>query len=548
VESFVPRASLTLIVAFVGTPFPAAVVAQDDASRDPLAAVSVLMNEFCLDCHNAAEPTAGLNLERFDTSVARRDTAWETATWEQIVKRLRARQMPPADAERPSEEQYRETLAALETALDRAAERHPRPGRTDSVRRLTRTEYQNAIRDLLGVEVDVEDLLPADQPSHGFDNVTVGDLSPVLMSRYLTAAERIARLAVGGLPRSPGGVTVRLPADRTQEEHVAGLPLGTRGGTLFEYQFPADGVYEIQLRLMRDRDENLEGLTEPHHIDVLLDRGLVHRFTVAPPRSGKGYERDDTLVDANLKRRFTATAGPHSVGVTFPQKTASLQEIKRQPFDAAFNKHRHPRRSPALFQVSLVGPFDPKGPGDTPSRRRVLTCRPSNANDAAEARTCAESTLRRRVRLAYRRPVTDDDLAVPLRFFEQRCADDGFEAGIESALAAVLVNPHFLLRAERDPDGAAPGTVYAISDVELASRLSFFLWSSLPDDALLTLAEAGQLHDPDVLRGQVRRMLDDPRSRSLVTGFAAQWLSLGNLDEFRPDMRLFPDFDDNLRR
>ena len=509
-----------------------------------LAAVTRMVDRYCVDCHDGTEPAAGLNLREFDTSVALGTEQWDTETWEKIVKRISARQMPPADVERPSEAEYTNMLAAMESALDRYAEKHPQPGRTDSVRRLNRTEYRNAIRDLLAVDVDVDSLLPADQLSHGFDNVTVGELSPLLLGRYITAAEKISRLAVGGLEKSPGGVTVRLPADRTQDVHVDGLPLGTRGGTLLEHHFPADGQYEIQLRLMRDRDENIEGLTESHDIDVLLDRGLVHRFTVAPPKGKAGYQKDDTLVDAHLKKRFRVTAGPHQIGVTFPSRSASLLEINRQPFEASFNRHRHPRRAPALFEVSIVGPFDPEGPGDTPSRRKIFS---HDAAEEEDATTRAENILRSLVRLAYRRPATDDDLAIPMRFFKQRFAADGFEAGVETALSAVLVNPHFLLRAEKSPAEHAAGTAYRISDVELASRLSFFLWSSIPDEQLLTLAEAGQLRDADVLSSQVQRMLKDQRSQSLVSNFAAQWLFLRNLDSFQPDRRLFPNFDDNLR-
>lgn len=524
-------------------------VFDDCCAQDvPIKAVANLMDRYCVDCHDGAEPAAGLSLSKFDTSIAASSKSWDTATWEKIVKRLAARQMPPASSERPTEIEYRNVLAAMESVLDRHAEKNPWPGRTESVRRLNRTEYRNTVRDLLAVEVDVDSMLPADQLSHGFDNVTVGELSPLLLGRYITAAEKISRLAVGGLEKSPGGVTVRLPADRTQDTHVEGLPLGTRGGTLFEHHFPADGEYEVQLRLMRDRDENIEGLTGTHEIDVLLNRGLVHRFTVKKPNGKAGYNKDDTLVDAHLKKRFRATAGPHKVGVTFPSTFSSLLEINRQPFEASFNRHRHPRRAPALFEVSIVGPFDPKGPGDTPSRRKIFA-----GTGNAEARREADPTeratqiLRPLIRLAYRRPVTNKDLAVPLRFFKQRFKADGFEAGIETALSAVLVNPHFLLRAEKDPEGLKAGSAYRLSSIELASRLSFFLWSSIPDEELLALAERGQLTDPTALKSQVQRMLQDQRSQSLVNNFAAQWLYLRNLDSFQPDRRLFPNFDDNLR-
>jgi hypothetical protein len=527
----------------------AALVFNDCQAQDiPLDAVAKLMDRYCVDCHDGAESAAELNLTNFDTSIAVSSKSWDTSTWEKIVKRLSARQMPPADAERPSEAEYRAVLVAMKSALDRTAEQFPQPGRTDSVRRLNRTEYHNAVRDLLAVDVDVDSLLPADQLSHGFDNVTVGELSPLLLGRYITAAEKISRQAVGGLGKSPGGITVRLPADRTQDAHVESLPLGTRGGTLFKQHFPANGQYEVQLRLMRDRDENIEGLTGTHEIDVLLDRGLVHRFTVVKPNGKVGYDKDDTLVDAHLKKRFQATAGPHKVGVTFPSKFSSLLEINRQPFEASFNKHRHPRRAPALFEVSIVGPFDPEGSGDTPSRRKIFAAA-GNVEARRELNPTERATqiLRPLVRLAYRRPVTDKDLIVPLRFFKQRFEADGFETGIETALSAVLVNPHFLLRAEKDPEGLQARSAYQLSDIELASRLSFFLWSSIPDEELLTAAERGQLSDPAVLNSQVQRMLRDERSQSLVSNFAAQWLYLRNLDSFQPDRRLFPNFDDNLR-
>jgi len=543
------RHLLIAVIFLAGTSVSMVSQADDASTRQggdegSLASVAKLIDRYCVDCHDGAEPAAGLRLTSFDTSAALGTKPQDTEVWEKIVKRLAARQMPPVDADRPSGSEYKAVLIAMESVLDRAAEMHPRPGRTDSVRRLNRTEYRNAIRDLLAVNVDVDSMLPADQLSHGFDNVTVGELSPLLLGRYITAAEKISRLAVGGLEKSPGGVTVRLPADRTQDVHVEGLPLGTRGGVLFEHHFPADGQYEIQLRLMRDRDENIEGLTGSHDIDVLLDRDLVHRFTVVKPNGKRGYDKDDTLVDAHLKKRFRVTAGPHKVGVTFPIKSSSLLEIYRQPFLASFNRHRHPRRAPALFEASLVGPFDPEGPGDTPSRRRIFSQR---VVEDADATTRAETILRPLIRLAYRRPVTDDDLAVPMRFFNQRFVADGFEAGIETALSAVLVNPHFLLRAEKDPEDLAAGSAYKISDVELASRLSFFLWSSIPDEELLALAERRQLRNSNVLRSQVQRMLKDERSQSLVNNFAAQWLYLRNLDSLTPDRRLFPNFDDNLR-
>ncbi len=532
---------------------PQAIYAEEVGAADRLASVTALMQNYCVDCHNSVEQPTGLNLEEFDTKFDAAGRASDTGTWEKIARRLRARQMPPAGAKRPNEKEHTEALASLESILDESATLHPRPGRTDSIRRLNRTEYHNAVRDLLAIEVDVNSLLPADQSGHGFDNVTVGDLSPVLLSRYITAAERISRLAVGGPLKSPGGSTMRLPADLTQDSHVEGLPLGTRGGTTFEYQFPTDGKYEIQLRLMRDRDEKIEGLNAQHNVDVLLDRQLVHRFTVSPPKQDKAWQKDYTHLDSHLKKRFQASAGPHHMAVTFPSTAASLSDNARQPFDVSFNRHRHPRTAPALYEVSIVGPFSQPNAGssysDTPSRKQIFTRYPSTEFDTEE---CARIILKRLLRLAYRRPVTEMDLEVPLRFFRERFAkkESGsgqFESAIETALSTILVNPHFLFRAESDPDDATEGTVYQVSDLELATRLSFFLWSSIPDDELLTLAEANRLHSPDILEVQVQRLLKDARSHSLVTNFAAQWLYLRNLESFQPDMRLFPNFDVNLR-
>jgi hypothetical protein len=390
----------------------------------------------------------------------------------------------------------------------------------------------------------VDALLPADEASYGFDNITVGELSPTLLERYMSAAEKISRLAVGRPSRVPGGDTFRVAPDLTQEEHVEGLPIGTRGGTVVPYTFPQDGEYEFQVRLRRDRDEKIEGLSEPHDLELLLDRQRVHVFQVAPLRpAGAGEPAREA--DAHLTLRVAVKAGPHDVGVTFLKKPSDLPETSRQPYQAHFNSYRHPRLQPAIYSVSIVGPFGAATPGDTPSRRRIFVARPSSParEDAAAARIL--STLMRR---AWRRPVSDADLRGPLRLYRTARADGDFEAGIEMALAGVLVSPEFLFRVETDPAGMPAGTAYRVSDLALASRLSFFLWSSIPDDELLGVAAAGKLHEPAVLERQVRRMLADDRSRALVTNFAAQWLHLRNLDAITPDMRLFPDFDDNLRQ
>lgn len=492
---------------------------------------------YCLDCHDQATRQAGLDLGE----LLKGDVDENAEAWEKVVRKLTARQMPPGDAARPKEGEYETALSWLEGALDAAAARSPNPGRTETFRRLNRTEYQNVIRDLLALEVDAAALLPADESSQGFDNITVADLSPTLLNRYVSAAEKISRLAVGGASRSPGGETFRIRPDVTQDVHIEGLPIGTRGGALFPYNFPADGEYEIQVHLMRDRNEGIEGLREPHELEILIDRERVERFTVKPP----GRSDSDRAVDANLKTRVRVKASPHNVGATFVKKPSSLLETARQPLNVHFNYYRHPRIGPAVYEVSIVGPFKADGPGDTPSRRRIFTARPTGIDDEEE---CAQRILTDLARRACRRPVGEDDLQTPLAMYRQGRMEGGFEAGIEMALASLLVKPEFLFRIERDPPDAKPGAAYRVSDVELASRLSFFLWSSAPDEELLDFASRNQLSQPDVLERQVRRMLADDRSQSLVKNFAGQWLYLRNLDTSNPDMRLFPDFDDNLRQ
>ena len=504
-----------------------------------------VVDTYCVACHNTRTKTAGLELDTINTQQLADN--WEA--WEKVVRKLRARQMPPIGVRRPDEATYEAALVSLETSLDNLAETIPNPGRTDTFRRLNRTEYHNAIRDLLALEVDVTSLLPNDSSSYGFDNVTVGDLSPTLLERYVSAAEKISRLAVGRPGRSPGGSTIRIRPDLTQEEHLNGLPVGTRGGALVPYIFSVDGEYEITIRLARDRNEHIEGLTETHELELLLDGNRAHLFTVAPAalqaEHSLEYQPSQQNLDDHLKIRIPVTAGPHTLGVTFLKKPSTLLETARQPYEAHFNYYRHPRIQPAVYSVSVVGPYEASGPGDTPSRRRVFVCRPARSD---EEDGCAKRIIAKLMRGAYRRPVTDEDLRRPFELYRAARAEEGFEAGIETALAAILVSPEFFFRIERDPSSLPPETPYPISDLELASRLSFFLWGSVPDDELLDVAIRGDLRRSAVLERQVRRMLADPRSLNLVTNFASQWLHLRNLESITPDMRIFPDFDDNLRQ
>jgi mono/diheme cytochrome c family protein len=541
----IPGSVAGLLVA--ASSFMLTVKAQQPPASPPVPAAPhhALVTRYCVSCHNDRKKSGGLAL---DTAAAQ-EVGQHADVWEKVVRKMRARQMPPIGLPRPDEATYDAAIKSLETSLDRAAVATPNPGRTATLRRLTRTEYQNAIRDLLALEVDVTSFLPADESSYGFDNVTVGDLSPTLLDRYVSAAEKISRVAVGRPSRSPGGDTIRIQPDLTQEEHLEGLPLGTRGGAVVRYTFPLDGEYEITIRLTRDRNEHVEGLSEAHDLELLLDRERVQLFTVKPPQRQAGlsedYQPSHDNIDQHLKIRVPVSAGPHALGVAFLKNPSALLETARQPYQAHFNFYRHPRVQPAIYSISIIGPYAAKGPGETPSRRRILVSRPANPDEEELSARRILATLTRR---AYRRPVTDADLEGPLELYRNAQAEGGFEAGIEMALSAVLVSPEFLFRVEQDPAGIPPNTAYRISDLELASRLSFFLWSSIPDDELLDVAIAGTLKQPAVLEQQVRRMLADPRSRTLVSNFASQWLHLRNLDSITPDMRLFPDFDDNLRQ
>jgi len=521
--------------------FLAALVSGLTQGADPSGTISAersrsLLNQHCIHCHSGEQATAGLRLDM--ARVARVEE--DPALWEAVVHKLRTGIMPPAEMPQPSAADREALLGWLVSSLDEAAARQPNPGRTQSLRRLNRTEYRNSIRDLLALDVDVDALLPHDESGHGFDNVNVGELSPMLLERYVSAAQKIARLAVGGTAAEPRTEMIRVKPDVTQERHVPGLPLGSRGGLSIPFTFPQDGDYEIRIWLTRNRNEEIEGLRRPHEVHLLLDRNPAATFRVRPPVDRLDYSQ----VDQHLRTRLAVAAGPHDLAVTFPMTQSSLIETMRQPTQSRFNMHRHPRTAPAVFQVSVTGPYDAQGAGDTPSRRRLFVCQPSAATDEDP---CARQILSALLRRAYRRPVAGDDLAGPLEFYRRGRARGDFEAGIENALTAVLVSPQFLFRTELDPPESDEGP-YGVSDFDLASRLSYFLWSSIPDDELLDAAERGDLRRADGLEAQAIRMLADPRSSNLATNFAGQWLHLRKLESFSPDARLFPDFDDNLRQ
>ena len=468
--------------------------------------------------------------------------------WEKVVRKLRGGMMPPQGMPRPAQARLDAFMISLENALDRASLAHPNPGRSP-LHRLNRTEYANAIRDLLGLNVDVSELLPADDESNGFDNIAeVLRVSPSLLEAYLSASREVSSLAVGDPKIGPISLSFRVPPDLSQEEHIEGLPLGTRGGILIRHDFPLDADYEFNVFLLRNIVGYLTGLEFPHQLEISIDGKRVFLAPVGGDADNKMSDENlalagDTL-DARLKTKVHVTAGPHAVAVAFLRRDSAESDEPLQPFTRDLDL-QNMNGIPLIDHVQVTGPIDATGPGDTPSRRRIFVCHPATAKDELP---CARKILSTLARRAYRRPVTDGDMETLLTFYQAGRNHGNFDSGIENALRLVLASPKFLFRAEPDPAGMAAGTIYHVSDLDLASRLSFFLWSSIPDDQLLQVAEQGKLKDPAVLDQQVRRMLADKRAESLVNNFAEQWLFLRNVQSLAPDEATFPNFDDNLRQ
>ena len=525
------------------TPVPSEPVASPAAGPGPHQAV---VANYCLSCHNGRTRTADLALDALDL----RNVARDGAAWEKVIKKVRSGAMPPQGLPQPDASARAALVSYLETALDREAAARPNPGRP-ALHRLNRTEYQIVIRDLLALDVDAASLLPADDSSFGFDNVAdVLGVSPVLLERYIAAAEKISAIAVGDPAMPPSDTTHRVRFDLTQTGHIEGLPLGTRGGALIRDTFPLDGEYVIKPRLWRTNVGFIRGLAYPHQVEISVDGERVHLVTIGTPddyqTSLMGPDNAVRIIEARMQARVRLKAGPHAIAVTFVEKTGALPPTLLQPYLSTLD----PVDSdgvPRFETVTISGPYKGTTAADTPSRRRIFTCRPAaNATPAAET-ACARQIVTALARRAYRRPVHDADVTPVLAFYETGRAKGGFDGGIQLAVQRILSDPEFVFRAERDPS-PAPRAAYRISDLELASRLSFFLWSSVPDDELLTLAARGRLREPRVLEQQVRRMLADSRSSALVTNFAGQWLYLRNLRNVVPSKDAFPDFDDNLRQ
>ena len=539
----VPRFALAVPVAGL---IAAAAAAPAAGQQAPSAEVSgqELVDRYCVTCHNDRLETGGFSFE----PLAVAEVAAHPEAWEKVVRKLRAGAMPPRPRPRPDQETYDGFRAWLEGELDAAAAAGPNPGRTETFHRLSRTEYRNAVRDLLALDVDVQELLPADDTSYGFDNIAgVLGVSPTLMERYLSAARKISRLAVASPVPSPTAETFRIASDLGQDRRMEGLPFGTRGGTVINYNFPEDAEYIFEI--LPDGPLRIE----PHDLEITIDGERIALLTV-----GKAPDPDDprglyTPEIETLEVRAPVTAGPHEVGIAFLRKTSAepegIRKLYLRPFTGE-GSGGDSRYQPYVESVTIAGPYESSGARPvegTPSRERIFTCRPARG-EAAEEAACAREILSAVARRAYRRPVDEGDVARLLTFYDRGRAAGSFDTGIEMALRRLLVSPEFLFRVERDPEGVSAGESYRVSDLELASRLSFFLWSSIPDDELLDVAERRELSVPRVFEAQVQRMLADPRSEALVGNFAGQWLTLRNAAAVQPDEDAFPDFGEGLRR
>ena len=514
------------------------------------------LSRYCFTCHNDKRRVGGLALDTKDLSHVGPDAE----TWEKVVRKLRMGAMPPPGLPRPDAQTTDAFVASLENKLDEEAAVHPNPGRTLALHRLNRAEYKNAVRDLLALEVDTAALLPPDDAdSLGLDNdASLLTVSPALLERYLIVARRVARLALASPPAGPATDTITVSKVSTQTERGEGQPFGTRGGGAIHYTFPANGDYLITLRMRRQINEYITGLREPEQIDLRIDGVRVKSFSVGgedhgltAPGSfagevagGPEWERWLHEADAGQQVRLPVKAGPHVVSVSFLDRLTTPEDA--ETYSGKVPVPNDENRLSALDSVAISGPFNAVAPtgAATPSLRKILLCTPRTA---AEEEPCARRILSTLASQAYRRPATGEEVKALMAFYREGRRGGDFRVGLRDALSGILASPNFLFRVEQDPAHAAPGLAYRISDVELASRLSFFLWSSIPDKALLDLAGQGRLHQPAMLDAQVKRMIADPRSRALTDNFVGQWLLLRNIKTTEPSEPLFPDFDDELR-
>jgi hypothetical protein len=504
-----------------------------------------VLNQYCVTCHNETAKTAGLALDKMDLSAI----GSNAAVWEKVVGKLRSGMMPPQGALRPDDATRNTLVSWLTTELDRASAAKPNPGRP-LMSRLNRTQYANVIRDLLSLEVDPSVLLPPDDAAYGFDNVgDVLGISPVLLERYMDAAGKVSALAIGDPDIGPASETFRIRQDASQDIHLEGMPIGTVGGILAKVTLPLDGDYVLSVRMFRTNLGVTRGLEYEHQIEYAIDGQRVHTFNMGGEEDFKKNLVNMTKlgdeIDERGHVRLPLKAGPHVITAAFVERSAAANPTRLKPFIRSSTDTRDTSGHPHFEMFMVTGPFNPTGSGDTPSRRRVFTCRPATR---AEEEPCARKIIATLAKRAYRGDVTDVDIQRLMKFYQSASKSGGFERGVQRALQRILASPKFAFHVEAEPASAAPGSIYPISDLELASRLSFFLWSTIPDDQLLQTAAKGNLHTPAVLEREVRRMLADPKAESLATTFAGQWLYLRNLKNMQPLSEEFPDFDDNLRQ
>jgi len=514
---------------------PAAAQQAPSPAASAASAHRTTLDLYCVGCHSGPTPFAGLNLEPLNFA----NLEENGVIWEKLLRKLRGRQMPPAGMPRPDEATYEALLDFVEKGRDRLAEAKPNPGRT-TLHRLNRTEYANTIRDLLALEIDVAELLPADDIGYGFDNIgDVLSVSPVLMERYLATAAKIARAAVGDVTMPVNYQTYSVPHGLIQNERLSeAAPVGSRGGTTIRHRFPVDGEYEISVGLQRGKTDEWLGMGKERKLDLRMDDQRLELFTIKADQNAAVLGRG-TAPDAHLKIRMSVKAGTRELAATFLKDTVVTEGIIDRVREDQVRTYFE-----GVGTITVAGPYKVQGSGTTPTRDKIFICQPARGEEEA----CASKVLTNLAHRAYRRPVVAEDVSQLLGLYRQGAQSFGFESGIRLALQKILVSPDFIFRAEYDPQGAAPGSVHRVSDIELASRLSFFLWSSIPDEELLAVAESGRLSDASVLQGQVRRMLADPRSQSLSMNFAGQWLFLRNIARISPDTGSFPNFDENLRQ
>jgi mono/diheme cytochrome c family protein len=536
-----PAARVSCVLALCSASLVAA--PQVTTAGDPAAVHRALLDRYCTGCHNQKLKTANLALDKADVS----NPPPGAETWEKVIRKVRGGLMPPAGMPRPDQASAASLVTYLETSLDRAAQAKPNPGRA-LIHRINRTEYGNAIRDLLGVTVDVAALLPPDAAAYGFDNIAdLLGVSPVLLERYLSAAWKISALAVGDPEATTVTETYRIPPELSQYNHVEGLPVGTRGGMALTHNFPLDGEYVLHAGLWSNTTHWVKGIEYPNVFVVLLDDKVVHKVTIGGGEDQRlmyATSQADIEFEKRMEVRVPVTAGPHKIGFTFIEKNHGQWDDLIQPVMKDNIDQLGTTGMMVLDRILVTGPLNPSGRGDSPSRRQIFVCRPSSPSDEVP---CAKRIIVALARRAYRQPVNERQMETLLGFYQQGRNQGDFDNGIQYAVTRIIASPEFLFRLEPDPANVKADTPYRINDFELATRLAAFLWSSIPDEPLLDLASQGKLKDPVVFEQLVRRMMVDPRAESLVTNFAGQWLYLRNLKDTHPDQNQFPDFDENLR-